>query len=138
MRRKLCVYFGASKYIRSQNQRNRRVPLQIPFFFSKTRRSTYILTFILLTVQDGYLPRYMISLSEFAVKGAVTKYAIKNYISKSIVVSLKFYSLRIIRTVNTIQFTFLHIGNVELLRLVPIPNIKDIQGLVSSTILFFI
>ena len=56
-------------------------------FFSKTRRSTYILTFIFLTVQDGSLQRYMICLSDFVVKSSVTKYAIKNYISKSIVVS---------------------------------------------------
>ena len=56
-------------------------------FFSKTRWSTYILTFIFLTVWDGSLKRYMICLSEFVVKRAVTKYAIKNYISKSIVVS---------------------------------------------------
>ena len=57
------------------------------FFFSKTRRSTYILTFIFLTVQDGSLQRYMGCLSEFVEKSAVTKYTIKNYICKSIVVS---------------------------------------------------
>ena len=56
-------------------------------FFSKTRWSTYILTFIILTAQDGSLQRYMVCLSEFVVKSAVMKYAIKNYISKSIVVS---------------------------------------------------
>ena len=56
-------------------------------FFSKTRWSTYILTFIFSTVQDCSLKRYMICFSEFVVKRAVTKYAIKNYISKSIVVS---------------------------------------------------
>ena len=57
-------------------------------FFSKTRYSTYILPFIFLTVQDGSLQRCMVCLLEFVVKSAVTKYVIKNYISKSIVVSI--------------------------------------------------
>ena len=67
-----------------------------PVFFSKTRWSTYILTFIFLTVQDDSLQRYMVCLSEFFVKSAMTKYAMKNYIGKSVVVSglIKRYILR--------------------------------------------
>ena len=58
-----------------------------PVFFLEKEIVTHNLTFIFLTVHDGYLQRYMVCLSEFVVKSAVTKYAVKNYISKSMMVS---------------------------------------------------
>ena len=38
MAEEICVYFGASNEVKSQNLRNRRVLLQIPYFFLDIER----------------------------------------------------------------------------------------------------
>ena len=89
-RKKICVYLVPANRSGHKIREIGGSRYKSRFFFSKTRRSTYILTFNISTVQDGSLQRYMVCLSEFVVKNAVTKYAIKNYISKSMVVTRHF------------------------------------------------
>ena len=65
--RKIRVYFGANKKVMSHNQRNRRIPLRIPFHLENKMVNLYN-NFPILIVQVGSFQRNMICLSEFAVR----------------------------------------------------------------------